>query len=332
MTDDQVRDLLDQAVRDHEPATAAPWRPVAERVRRRRHRQAALTAVATLVVGVGTATVVSRLDDGPSAPAAAPTLTDPRPGDGGSTVYLSPEGSITLWDDGLVRTPQGWADTPRAGARTQLASYECPGAGNVVYRATVMGADGTEVPCIGVTTTPYIWQRPIQVPNASAVLEQTIDDRGTVRWLVTLPPDPDGQPTYAAVFPQLGQVVVSRGLTADALVAALDPPAASSPAFAVPEVDGLSVGVRISTGDVETLPADDAAGFLDVLREQAAGRQPCDGDPTSYQFGLAVERLAVAFYTLTPVDGCLTLVSSDGAVVAPTPQLVALVRTAAATR
>jgi len=343
MTDDQIHDLLDRAVREHQPRADAPWRSVARRARRRRRRNVVLAAAGTLVVALGVTTAIGVVPGvSPVAPAGVGgtrLLMSEREVGNGSTVYIAPEGAIILWDSPLVVTPDGWSDVPRdSAARNVRTSYECPERGNVVYRATVTLADGTLIPCIGVSPTPYVWHREAEIPNASAILEQTILPDGTVRWLITLADGPRGEATYAAVFPGLGQVAVSRGLDGDELLEMVDPPAATDgPDFAVPvgedfRVAVQQVAVQQEDARVRNLPADGAVEFLTVLRQQSASVGSCDADPRSYQFALT-DRVgtSVAFFTLSNVDGCLSLVSSfGGGRLLPTAELISLVRGAAA--
>lgn len=334
MTDDQIHDLLDRAVRDHQPTTHEPWRSVVARARRRRRRHVALAAAGTLVAALGVTTVIGVGGPGSGiSPAQSGTGTALMPsveqGDG-SVVYESAEGNIRLWDDGLVVTPEDWVDLPAADAgQNDRESYECPDRGQVIYRSTVFGAaDSIEVPCIGTTTTPYVWQQDIQTPSLNADIEQTVLPTGTVQWVVQLADDSAGEPTYAVIYPNLGQTVVSRGVERAELLAMLAPPAPHTASFGVPATSGTLLGrvLRVGSTYADLDLADSRELWAALAADAAVLTEPGSCAPLTGQFHLSWDG---GFLLATEVDGCATAVSSLGAAVRLSPETVTLIDTLA---
>lgn len=331
MTDDQIHDLLDRAVREHQPRTHEPWRSVARRARHQRRRNVVLAATGTLVVALGITTAIGVTGTGtgtgvpPAGPGGSRALMSPQSQQDGSVVYRSGEGSIQVWENWLVRTPDGWSDLPDATAPLNAReSYECPDRGRVVYRSTVIGtAEDIEIPCVGRATTPYVWQQDMPVPDVGAILEQTILPNGTVQWVGTLPDDPDGEATHAVLYPNLGQAVVSRGIQLSRLLSMLAPPepqiatislpSAASPLLGAVRQDG-SPAVSLDTAQSQQLWA--ALG-----RDLSAADEPC-AQAAAEQYQIGWEQ---GLIVLKLVDGCSTMVFSSGGTLQPSADTVALI-------
>lgn len=338
MTDDQIHDLLDRAVRDHHPATREPWRSVVARARRRRRRHVALAAAGTLVAALGVTTVIGLGGPGsgvsPAQSGAGRALMPSVEQGDGSVVYESAEGNIRRWDNALVVTPDDWVDVPAGDAgRDQRGSYECPDRGQVVYRSTVFGAaDGIEVPCIGTTTTPYVWQQDNQTPNVTTDIEQTVLPSGTVQWMVTLADDAAGEPTYAVIYPNLGQTVVARGVERAELLAMLAPPVPQTESFAVPAASGTLLGriLRVGTSPTGLDLAASRQLWAALAADAAVVAEPVTCAPLTGQFNIEWQGEAEnGFLLATEVDGCATAVSSLGASVPLSAGTAALIATLA---
>lgn len=335
MTDDQIHDLLDRAVREHQPRAHEPWRSVARRARRQRRRNVGLAAAGTLVLAVGITTALGVTGTGtgtgvsPAGPGGSRTLMSPQSQQDGSVVYRSDEGSIQVWEDRLLLTPEGWSELPDATAPLNAReSYECPDRGRVVYRSTVMGAaDDIEIPCVGRVTTPYVWQQDMQVPDVGAILEQTILPNGAVQWVRTLPDDPDGEATHAVLYPNLGQAVVSRGIQLSRLLSMLAPPGPEIATISLPSIASPLLGaVRQDGSPAVSLDTAQSQQLWAALgRDVSTADEPC-AQAAAEQYQIGWEQ---GLIVMKLVDGCSTMVFSSGGTLRPSADTVALIESLA---
>lgn len=83
MSERQIHNLLESAVRDHPPETADPARVVLARARRERRRSVLLTVAATMVVVLGGSGLLNVID-------AQTRDRTPAAGPGGSRLHRSP--------------------------------------------------------------------------------------------------------------------------------------------------------------------------------------------------------------------------------------------------
>lgn len=362
MSDDRsIHDLLDRAVQGVIPTAVDPEHIVVARAGRERRRSVLLTAVASLVVMLGGASVLSVVDtqtrgDGPAArpgeqsagwtagqpddalgrEEAAARAAEQAAAEAAAAAEANDGLVVSVMSAPLAVTPAGWTEFPasNADAELDLSNLDCPATGNVVYRATISLPDvgGTQRPCNGRVTTPYIWDTSDQMPRLDEPVTQVVLPEGTPRW-VQNSTSSAGEATTDVYFPTTGQFVRAVGVPFDDLLKYLQPAGAPIDSPLIPE-DTTGVNARISVRgeNLTDVPPDDLADLLGQLQQlpqiphsgqTCFGSQP--GAEVDWQYVIQLRSALTPVGTVVidvPAFGCAAAVSTFGGMARVDPNLL----------
>lgn len=358
MTDRQIHDLLERAVRDHSPVTVDPARAVLTRAGRERRRSIALTVAATMVVvlgGGGLLTIVDTQTSGegtPAGPGEQVTVTeyvDPAEERALREAAQAAERAVAeaaeraaaeaemSWRPGIViATPVGWTEFPYPANPVGPDAPDCQTNPNVVYRAT-MGTGGAGRPCLGTPAIPYIWTPSReQLPSLTRPLTQQLSSDGVPIW-VQDSTDGTGNPVVDIHRPGSGLLVRAAGVPLDDLLSYLIVPE-TTPAPLTLSARPPGDESELVEGFVTLFRAGEAvpvAGQPDLQQlDQALRKLPATGDcvPSGEQWRIDVDLggMRVNHIVVDDLGGCTTVLSSAGGFGQATPELVALLERLAA--
>lgn len=292
MTDDTaVHDVLERAVREHQPSAVDPTGAVLELARtdRRRAVLAGLAVALVCVLGAGGLLGLQAQRSAgtdPASPGGDRTAlwTAGQPDDAlGREEAAAREAAeaaalaraaadldqfrVTYTELPLVTTPAGWSRFTVQDGESDPEDVECSDSPRVIYQITVGGQPGTDRPCVGVPVEPYLWNGSGVLPSMDTPVDQVVLPDGSPRWVQT----DEAARQVDVYFPQSGQFVRAVGVDLDELLPFLTPGGATVGTPLVPEAaDGESARVSRDGGTAFGVTEEEYADLSTVLRQQAA--------------------------------------------------------------